>query len=700
VSESLASLLDPQSITIIGATNNPGRIGGMPLDMMSHFGFKGHVYPVNPKYTEMFGYSCYPDVESLPATPELAVLAIAANEVTPMLKRCHARGIQAAIVFAAGFAEAGDEGLALQQELEAFAQASGMIIAGPNCMGFANLNSHSYTAFASIFKMVAPQIGRGSTAVLTQSGNVCSALFGLGRERGVQFSHFINTGNEACVEYSQYLNYLANDPDTDSVLGYIEQLRDGPGFIQAASQFAQQAKPLILYKAGETDKGSEAVQSHTSALAGNMAVYRSAFAQMNVIASNDFAQMVNLAYLAKFKHRQGGKRVAIVTMSGAMGAILADKCILSGLEVPTLGAQEQAALRVGIPDYGMVSNPVDVTGNIVNTPEFARSALTTLATSSNIDVLVVTAPGYLLDRMSEYLIEVASTTSRLIVAIDTGKATCREKLTQSGVAVFDDVGRAIQALGPFCQWLERREETLRWFHLHQKVQQATSSPRTLNQKLNEYETRNLLSEFGLSELNERTASNPEDAAMAANEIGYPVAVKILSADVPHKTELNAIRLNLQTAQAVKDATADILACVKQAEPDAKIEGVLIQPMKKGLAEIIIGITTDPVFGPVMTVGLGGILTEIYRDVAHRLLPVDQATAQNMLEELKAYPLLNGYRGRPIADQPAILQTMQALSQAFETFTNIQELEINPLLVHEAGHGASAIDALLLLKDKK
>ena len=266
--------------------------------------------------------------------------------------------------------------------------------------------------------------------------------------------------------------------------------------------------------------------------------------------------------------------------------------------------------------------------------------------------------------------------------------------------MFDDAGRAIQALGPFCQWLERREESLRWFDLYERTQQAISSPRTISQKLNEHDTRNLLSEFGLPALNERTAGNPAEAALAADEIGYPVVVKILSADIPHKTELNAIRLNLQTAQAVQDATADILASVRKARPDAQIDGVLVQPMKKGIAEIILGITTDPVFGPVMTVGLGGILTEIYRDVSHRLLPIDQAAAKNMLEELKAYPLLDGYRGRPSADQTAILQTIQALSQAFGTITNIQELEINPLLVHESGHGASAIDALLLLKYKK
>lgn len=699
VAKLLDSLLNPQSITVIGATNNPGRIGGMPLDMMSHFGFKGQVYPVNPKYPDMFGYTCYPDIEAVPVIPDLAVLAIAATDVTPMLKRCHAKGIPAAIVYAAGFAEAGPEGMALQQTLEDFVRESGMIVAGPNCMGFANLNSHAYTAFASIFKMVPPQAGQGTTAVLTQSGNVCSALFGMGRERGIQFSHFINTGNEACVEYAQYLNYMANDPNTESVLGYIEQLRDGPAFIEAAGQFARQKKPLILYKAGETEKGSEAVQSHTSALAGNMAIYRSAFEQLNVIASNDFAQMVNLAYLAKFKHRQGGKRIAIVTMSGAMGAILADKCVLAGLEVPTLGEAEQIALRAGIPDYGMVSNPVDVTGNIVNTPEFARSALMTLATSPNIDVLVVTAPGYLLDRMSDYLIEVATTTSRLIVAIDTGKASCREKLTQSDVAVFDDAGRAIQALGPYCHWLTRREESLRWFDLYDKANKLANTKRNIPQKLNEHDTRNLFAEFGMPSFDERVAKDPDQAGQMANQLGYPVAVKILSADIPHKTELNAIKLGLLTEQAVAEASRDILNRVREAKPEAQIDGVLIQPMKKGVAEIIVGITTDPVFGPVMTVGLGGVLTEIYRDVSHRVLPLDEKIAQNMLEELKAYPLLDGYRGRELADKKAITQTMDALSVAFSSIDKIQELEINPLLVHAKGQGASPIDALMILKNQ-
>ena len=356
----LQPLLAPRSIALIGASDNPGRIGGMPLDLLRHFGFAGAVYPVNPKYQEVFGYRCYPDIESLPEACDLVVLAIAAPEVTAMLERCHARGIPAGIVYAAGFAEAPGEGEALQRTLEAFVQRSGMVVAGPNCMGFANLNLHAYTAFASVFKNVPPQTGPGRASIVTQSGNVCSAVFALARRLGVPVSHFINTGNEACVEFSEYLQYLAADESTECVVGYVEQLRDGPRFIDAALAFARQRKPLILYKAGETDKGSEAVRSHTSALAGDLALYKAAFEQLNVIRGTDFAQMADLAYLSGFRARQGGPRVAIVTMSGALGAILADKFIGAGLEVPTLSED----LQHGFTWRGVtVSNPFEHVGH-------------------------------------------------------------------------------------------------------------------------------------------------------------------------------------------------------------------------------------------------------------------------------------------------------------------------------------------------
>lgn len=694
----LDPLLAPRSIAMVGASNNAGRIGGMPLDLLRHFGFRGAVYPINPKYDEVFGYRCYPDVESLPEAPDLVVLAIAAEDVTPMLERCHAKGIPAAIVYAAGFAEAGEEGARLQRTLEQFAQRTGMVVAGPNCMGFANLNLHAYTAFASVFRNVPPQTGPGRASVITQSGNVCSAVFALIRRLGVPVSHFINTGNEACVEFSQYLEYMAQDGQTDCVIGYVEQLRDGPRFIDAALAFARARKPLVIYKAGETEKGSEAVRSHTSALAGDLALYKAAFEQLNVIRGTDFAQMADLAYLSGFRQRTGGSRVAIVTMSGALGAILADKMIGAGLDVPTLSESLQQALRAGIPDYGMVSNPVDVTGNVVNSPEFVRTIFEALAQSSEIDTVVVYAPGYLLDRMADALAEVCARHSRLFVAIDTGAATCRERLVQAGVPVFDDIGRATQALAPFCQWLARHAAVQRWAELRARQQRGDAAS-ALPDRLNEYQTKRVLADYRVPAVSEVAANDIDAAAAAAARIGYPVAVKVLSADIAHKTEAGGVRLGIADESALRAACADILACAARYDAKARIDGFLVQPMATGgIAELIAGVTHDPVFGPALTVGLGGVLTELYRDASHRLLPVDEQMAAAMLRELKAWPLLDGFRGRPQADVDAACRAIAALSSAALALgPRAKEIEINPLQVRKQGEGAVALDALVLLQ---
>lgn len=692
MSHRLSPLLQPRSIAMIGASNNAARIGGMPLDLLKRFGYEGRVFPVNPKYEEIFGYRCYPDIESVPEAPELVVLAIGAADVTAMLRRCHARGARAAIVYAAGFAEMGGEGAVLQEELERFAAETGMVVAGPNCMGFANLNLKAYTAFATVFKNVPQQTGAGRASLVTQSGNVCSAVFALMRQLGVEVSHFINTGNEACLEYSEYLEFLAQDDETDCVVGYIEQLRDGRRFVDAALAFAEADKPLILYKAGETEKGSEAVRSHTSALAGNLALYKAGFRQLNVIQGQDFAQMADLAWLSGFRSRAGGKRIAIVTLSGALGAILADKFIAAGLDVPTLPAEVQQALRDGIPDYGMVSNPIDVTGNIVNDPAFVRSVFGALASSDAVDTVVIYASGSLLDRMAEPLLEVCARHPRLFVAIDTGKATCREQLAAGGVPVFTDIGRAVQALAPFCHWLAGREGVRRWAKLRRETTSGQKDYAVAG--LNEYETKRLLGEFGVPAVAEMPAADADAAAKAAARIGYPVVLKVLSADIAHKTEAGGVRLNLGDEGQVRQAFAEILASARSYAPQARIDGVLVQAMSKGVAELIAGVTHDPVFGPALTVGLGGVLTELYRDVSHRLLPVDDAMVGEMLEELKAYPLLDGFRGRPKADVAAACGAIAAISRASAALgAAAQEIEINPLQVRTSG--AVAIDALLL-----
>ena len=698
MSHRLSPLLQPRSIAMIGASNNPARIGGMPLDLLRQFNFEGQVYPINPKYEEVFGYRCYADIESLPQAPDLVVLAIGAADVTAMLRRCHARGVKAAIVYAAGFAEMGGEGIALQEELERFAEESGMVVAGPNCMGFANLNLKAFTAFATVFKNVPPQTGIGRAGLVTQSGNVCSTMFALMRQLGVEVGHFINTGNEACVEFSEYLQFLAQDEQTDCVVGYVEQLRNGERFIDAGLAFAEANKPLILYKAGQTEKGSEAVRSHTSALACNNALYEAAFRQLNVIQGQDFTQMADIAWLSGFRQRTGGKRMAIVTLSGALGAILADKFIGAGLEVPTLPADVQQALRNGIPDYGMVSNPVDVTGNIVNNPDFVRSVFGALAKTDAIDTVVIYANGSLLDRMAEPLIEIAAANPRLFVAIDTGKAKCREQLAAAGIPVFTDIGRATQALAPYCHWLENRAATAYWAKLRRQLKGAKLVECKIA-GLDEYETKRLLAEFGVPSVIEMPAANADAAVDAAKRIGYPVVLKVLSADIAHKTEAGGVRLNLQDEAQVRAAFAEIMDSARKYAPDANIKGVLVASMSKGIAELIAGVTHDPVFGAAITVGLGGVLTELYRDVSHRILPVDEAIVGDMLRSLKAFPLLDGFRGKAKADVEAAAKAIAAVSRAALALgPAAQEIEINPIQVKQAGAGAVAIDALLLTRE--
>ena len=688
----LEPLLNPASIAVVGASGNAARIGGMPLAHLTKFGYTGAIYPINPKYEEVFGLRCWPDLEALPAAPDLVVLALAAAEVTPMLKRCQARGVRAVIVYAAGFAEAGDAGAALQAELEAFVATTDMVVAGPNAMGFANLNTQAHTNFASVFNTAPMQQGPGRVSLLTQSGNVCAAVYAIARRLGVEFSHFINTGNEACVDFAQYLEYLAQDDATEVGIGYIEELRDGPRFMEAAAEFVRRDKLLILYKAGETEKGSEAVRSHTSALAGDQQIYQAAFRQLNIIQSHDFAQMAQLAHLAGYRQRSAGQRVAIITISGALGAILADKFIGQGLDVPTLPQPLQDQLRAGIPDYGMVSNPVDVTGNVVNDPGFVRTAMEALAVSDAIDAIVVYAPGYMLDRMADDLCAVAEKHSRLIVAIDTGAAKTRDQLRAGGVPVFEDIGVAVSALSPFLLWQERRKHNP-WLQVRSQPAPARAA---LAGRADEHTTKRYLAEFGVQPVDEAVARTADEAAAVAERLGFPVVLKVLSADIAHKTEAGGVRLRLGNAQEVRKAFDEVMASARAYAPTAQIDGALLQKMEAGQAELILGATRDPVFGMTLTVGLGGVLTELYKDVSHRVLPVDAAMAHDMLGELKAFPLLTGYRGRPLGDVDAACRAIAGFSRAVLALQEqADEVEVNPLLVKEQGQGVRALDALVL-----
>ncbi|SPA13588.1 CoA-binding protein [Cupriavidus taiwanensis] len=692
----LAKLLEPASIAIIGASRDTSRIGGVALDHLRRLGYRGAVYPVNPRYAEIGELPCYPDIESVPRTPDVAVLALGAEEVLPQLRRCHALGIRAAILYASGFAEAGEAGAARQAELSAFARDSGMAIAGPNCMGLANLTTRAVTAFATTFRAFPPQDGPGHVSLLTQSGNVCAIVYATGRQMDVGFHQFINTGNEACLDYADYLDYLADDAQTGAVAGYVEGLRNGPRFIDAAARLRAAGKPLILLKAGESEAGSSATQSHTAVLAGNQAIYRAAFAQLGAMQARDPAHLTDLAYLAGFRQRSAGRRVVVASVSGAMGALSADLLSAAGLAVPPLDPGLQQRLQAAVPEIGGVANPVDMTGNLFNRDGLAYAVLDHLAADAGTDVIFLYATAYLLDRVAGELIDVAGRTNRLIVVATTGEPASRARLAAAGIALFPDVARAAQALGTYVGWLGAAASTARWMALRAQTP-AGAAGYLPDAAMDEYQAKQWLAGFGVPIGAETVAATPDDAAMAAERIGYPVAVKVLSPDIAHKTEVGGVRLGLADAQQVRAAAAGVVASATRAVPQARQRGVLVQQMTSGVCELIVGVTRDPVFGLAMTVGLGGIFTEVFHDVAHRLLPVDREMAREMLSGLRGYRLMTGFRGKPAADIDAAAAAIAALSDAAMALGDqLGEMEVNPLMVRAAGQGAVALDALIVM----
>lgn len=693
----LEGLLNPRSIAVVGAACETRRIGGIAIDSLLRHGFKGAIYPVNPRYEEVQGLRCYPHVGSLPEVPDVAVLALGAAQVMPTLERCHAKGIRHAVIYASGYAEEGEEGARQQAALRGFAQRTGMAISGPNCMGHANLHTGAITAFSTLFGEYPPRVGADTQdlAILTQSGAICGLLYKSGSDRGLRFSQFINTGNEAALEFPDYLDYLVDDPATAAVVGYIEGLHDGRRFIDAVDRLAQRDKPLLLLKSGTSARGALATQSHTAALSGDNAIFRAAMRQLGVMVADDDTHLIDLACLVGFRDRSAGLRVAIASVSGGMGAMLADLLTTAGLDVPELPRHEQQAIREQVPAIGMHANPVDLTAQIFNNDGVALQVLGPLARSAAVDVVLIYAGGFLLDRIADEVIEIARHTSRLMVVIDSGNSVRRKDLADAGIAIFTDSARCVRALGTYLRWQGEQGAARRWRGLRQ-ASARTADGAVLPPDPDEHQVKVWLASFGVPACDEVAVDSAEDAAQAARHLQGAVALKILSPDIAHKTEVGGVILNVQGDGPVRDAYDRISRSARAASPEARLRGALVQRMEQGVCELIVGVTHDPLFGPALTVGLGGVFTEVFRDVAHRVLPVDEGVVGEMLEELRGHRLLTGFRGRPPADVDAACAVIASIARAaLAAGPAWCALEVNPLLVRAQGKGAAALDALVV-----
>ncbi len=693
----LTPLLRPRSIAVIGASDVPARIGGTAIDLLLRAGFAA-VYPVNPKRETIQGLTCYPDIESVPEVVDLVIIAVSADATLAQLERCHARGIPAALLYAAGFAETGEaEGAARQAALEAFAATSGMAIAGPNAMGNANFTDAVFTTFGQSFQPGEPA---GSTALVTQSGNMCAVLFRYAKRSGVAFSHVINTGNEAAISLADYLDWLADDPATTSAICYVEELRDGPAFLAAAAKFRAAGKLLALFKVGASEKGAEATRSHTAALAGNAAAYDAAFTRAGIARAGSLSELADLAYLHTLGSKIAGSNAAILGISGAAGAILADALSLGGAEVPTLPEAVQAGLAAQIPGHSMVSNPVDLTGNMVNSDDFLSECIRLALSPDEIDLLLLYTPGYFLRSAMGQIKAAAAASDKAIIVIDTFAEADRAGMAAHGIGLFEDFDRAARAVASYGKWKRGGLSALAPASPNKTVAPTASWPPfpAGQSALSETESKDALARFGVPVVHDVLVHSADEARSEAARIGFPLVAKLVSPDVAHKTEHGLIRLGLSDADAVAEAYTAMMA--KAESMNVRIEGVTLEPMLAGGVEILAGVTRDPVFGWLLTVGLGGVWTELMHDATHALLPVDTNEAEAMLRRLKGFKLLDGYRGAPKADVAAAAKAIAALGEAVLAGGDmLREVEVNPLLVMPEGRGAVAVDALVLLTEK-
>ncbi|PZW44818.1 acetyltransferase [Humitalea rosea] len=700
----LHRLVDPRVIAVVGASETPGSFGQRTLINLA--GFDGKVFGVNPKYRETIGFPCVPSLGDLPESPDCVVLCVARPLVAPSLEEAVAVGAGGAIVYASGFAETGaEERIAAQASLVDIASRGGVRMAGPNCVGLANVRSGAAMNFMSdCGSMMRGHAGR--VAVVSQSGALGYTVL-QSMMRGVGISHYLAAGNSADVDVSDYIACLAEDPEVRAIICLFEGVKSGQRFLEAARLADAAGKALIVYKAGNTEASGKAALSHTGTLVGSVGAYRAAFDEVGAIQTDDLEAVLELAsFFAKSGPPRNGRGVGIMATSGGAGVINADKAEQKGLQLPALAPQTRAVLETVVPDFGSVANPSDLTAEVLKSSTTFALCLNAFVDDPGFSAVVVPLvfahPGATGSR-APTLCEVAARTDCAVAAI-----WMNEWLEGPGSALLDadpkltlfrSSDRCFAAIRAWCDWHERRGRPA---VLTSRLSPADAAAVARNiiagagqKALGEQESKRILAAYGIPVPQEALAATPEAAATAAAAIGFPVVVKIASPDILHKTEVSGIRLNLRSAEEVRAASAEILATAGQHRPEARLEGVSIQSMAPPGTELVMGIRIDAQFGPLLVVGLGGVMVELLGDVATSLAPVGPDKARRMLASLRGYPLLTGFRKQPPCDINAAVEAICRFSELADDLADlIEEVDVNPVIV--APVGAVAADALIVL----
>ncbi len=692
---SLRLLFRPRSVAIIGASDDPNKVGGRPLQFLRKANYRGSVYPINPRGGQLQDLQAYRALDDIEGPIDQAVIALAAPHVMGALQDCIRRGIRAVQIFAAGFAEQDDAGVAAQAAIRALARDTGTRILGPNSLGLFEVHDGFFGTFSTALDGAWPE--PGSIGLATQSGAFGSYAYGLAQRAGLGFSSFVATGNEVNVDVADCIAWMADDERTRTILVTLEGTRDGRRLINALERAADAEKPVIVMKVGASEAGATAAASHTGSLAGSDALYDTVFRQAGAHRAHSIEEMVDIAYACSRSKPPRGNRLGVATTSGGVGVLLADAAVQHGLVLPDMSETVRRQVS-GLVPFANGRNPLDTSAAIIGDLGLFPRLLDIMIDGSDLDSIICflahvgrnaahmaqLEPGLIKLRQSH-----PDKAMALVLLCD---MPLRARLEQAGFLVFEDPSRAVRAVAAATKLA--RKQTVQHPATRAPFPSGQSLPMPPGRRLTERDAKTVLAGLGIPVVAEHLATTAHAARQAARELGYPVAMKIMSADITHKSDIGAVLLNLAGEDDVEAGFHLIQRRVADAMPNATTEGVLVSPMISGVAETILGVRKDPVFGPMVMFGLGGVFVEVFKDVTFRPAPFDHDEARAMIGEIAGFALLDGARGRPLADLDALCDVLVRLSHfAAANHETITEIDINPFVV--LSKGGFAVDALII-----
>ncbi len=709
----LDAIFSPQSVAVVGASASPGKVGHDIFANILKGGYKGTLYPVNPSAKSILSVRAYPSVRDIPDDIDLVILILPPKVALRAVEESIEKGVKGIVIVSAGFREVGGEGLEMENQIVSLCKDANIRVVGPNCLGV--INPLPLVSMNASFSARMPSPGKIS--FISQSGALCTAVLDFAADRNFGFSKFISIGNKADVDELDLLLYLHEDPDTEVIMIYLEELRRGPEFIEHVKVITSgyRRTPVLVIKSGRTAAGAQAAASHTGALAGSEAVYDAIFRQAGIIRVDSIHELFDFAsafaykeesHLGKLRRKlPRGNRVAIVTNAGGPGIVATDMTVSSGLRLATFQQETIQILASHLPMTANLNNPVDVIGDA--TQKRYENALEAVIKDEGVDgSLVILTPQSMTNALetAKAIVRVARKSDKPILScfmgiIDVSAGV--EFLQEHGYPVFsfpEDAAKAFGALYRYSDWLGQRHLPQFGFEHDEEqargiIRDALSAGKT---RLGELDGVGLLQCYGFDVLPTQLAKTADEAAGIAGQIGFPVVMKIVSPQILHKTDAGGVIIGIEDEAAARKAFEQIIQGATAYRPDAEIHGTLVQKMAPPGIETILGMNRYPVFGPLIMFGLGGIYVELFQDVVFGLAPVGRSEARRMIRGVKGVKIFKGFRGRPTADTEVLEQAIVRLSGMVRNHPEILELDINPLLVHGEDEGATVADCRIIL----